>query len=505
MNGVSSANSSKTATTKANAVPANNGTTTQSSSGTGTMQRTSSITSNATNSGSTRLTNGDGSVAASSKGKRTAPPAIDPSEVHEMVQSRIAALEGEKVQGGEEEKRSAEEAKKTLKGLTLPQTHVKYVELYQEFKRQEREHAKERQKNKKESDASKTTLTNVQKLKSKTDAVVRDMQKQNKDLREEAKRLKNSLQQVELQVGQISSALSQLSHAKEDIQRRVDRDKKREKRYAEMPDIVIKVVCRYRAELFFKISRKTKLARLFSAWTERMDARSYVPTLPDGGQKSGDMLPKITPAAPTMQFLFTHMGRGLEPDQTPEDAGMEDGDEILAVEMMDLTGPEVEEVQKHEKVRIQKNWSLDPVEARHSIENIFDGVVRERLKDLLRQYELREKHFEAIIRSKELEVMLSKARTQEVRSDLEREAELMAAIQNQNNAMAKRLDDIQAMHQDLAAQIEMCHEFLFQMKQEDGDPKSRALSMFEALRHQVASQFEESDSVSETDQTTQDE
>jgi len=31
---------------------------------------------------------------------------IDPSEVHEMVQNRIAALEGEKVQGGEEDKRS---------------------------------------------------------------------------------------------------------------------------------------------------------------------------------------------------------------------------------------------------------------------------------------------------------------------------------------------------------------------------------------------------------------
>lgn len=54
------------------------------------------------------------------------------------------------------------------------------------------------------------------------------------------------------------------------------------------------------------------------------------------------MLPKIaTPAGPCMQFLFTHKGRGLEPDHTPEDAGMEDGDEILAVEMMDLTGPEV--------------------------------------------------------------------------------------------------------------------------------------------------------------------
>ena len=128
---------------------------------------------------------------------------------------------------------------------------------------------------------------------------------------------------------------------KEDLQKRVERDKKKEKRHAEMPDIVIKVVCRYRAELFFKISRKTKLARLFTAWTERMDARSYVPMIPETAQKSGDMLPKISTAAPVMQFLFTHMGRGLELDQTPEDAGMEDGDEILAVEMMDLTGPDV--------------------------------------------------------------------------------------------------------------------------------------------------------------------
>lgn len=42
----------------------------------------------------------------------------------------------------------------------------------------------------------------------------------------------------------------------------------------------------------------------------------------------------------TMQFIFTHNGRGVEADQTPEEAGMEDGDEILAVELMDLTeGP----------------------------------------------------------------------------------------------------------------------------------------------------------------------
>lgn len=41
------------------------------------------------------------------------------------------------------------------------------------------------------------------------------------------------------------------------------------------------------------------------------------------------------------------------------------------------------------------------------------GRVRERLKEILRQYELRERHFECVIRSKELEVLLSRARAAE--------------------------------------------------------------------------------------------
>ena len=69
--------------------------------------------------------------------------------------------------------------------------------------------------------------------------------------------------------------------------------------------------------------------------------------------------------------------------------------------------------------------------AKRTLEEIFDGVyvicyiillslipaharsVRERLKDVLRQYELRERHFECVIRSKELEVLLSRARAAE--------------------------------------------------------------------------------------------
>jgi hypothetical protein len=42
-----------------------------------------------------------------------------------------------------------------------------------------------------------------------------------------------------------------------------------------------------------------------------------------------------------------------------------------------------------------------------------DHRVRERLKEVLRQYELRERHFECVIRSKELEVLLSRARAAE--------------------------------------------------------------------------------------------
>lgn len=39
--------------------------------------------------------------------------------------------------------------------------------------------------------------------------------------------------------------------------------------------------------------------------------------------------------------------------------------------------------------------------------------MRGRLKEILRQYELRERHFECVIRSKELEVLLSRARAAE--------------------------------------------------------------------------------------------
>ena len=145
---------------------------------------------------------------------------------------------------------------------------------------------------------------------------------------------------------------------KNDIAKRAERAKIQDMKSREMPDIVVKVICKYRAELFFKISRKTKLSRLFNAWTERMETgatplkKGEAKTANGGGGGGAAAVNGTTgpdkASAPTpgsMQFLFTHAGRMLEAQQTPEEALMEDGDEILAVEMMDLTdGAGTEEV-----------------------------------------------------------------------------------------------------------------------------------------------------------------
>lgn len=142
---------------------------------------------------------------------------------------------------------------------------------------------------------------------------------------------------------------------KNDMAKRAERAKIQDVKYREMPDIVVKVVCKYRAELFFKISRKTKLSRLFNAWTERMESNvkkgENTKSQPLGAsvtassQVNGTASSHSAPSNSSMQFLFSHGGRSLEADQTPEEVGMEEGDEILAVEIMDLTeGPGTEDI-----------------------------------------------------------------------------------------------------------------------------------------------------------------
>jgi hypothetical protein len=159
----------------------------------------------------------------------------------------------------------------------------------------------------------------------------------------------------------LNASLAQIVQMKNDISRRAEKAKMQDLKYRQSPDIVVKVICRYRAELFFKISRKTKLVKLFAAWTDRMETGGSggYGGASGSGKKAGEPTRTSSrsvngvPGAPVTSpssagsganFIFTHSGRQVDAEQTPEEAGMEDGDEILAVELMDLTEGPCEDV-----------------------------------------------------------------------------------------------------------------------------------------------------------------
>jgi len=138
---------------------------------------------------------------------------------------------------------------------------------------------------------------------------------------------------------------------------------------------------------------------------------------------------------------------------------MEDGDEILAVELMDLTeGPcaDASDESEPQRQKLKKFWTDDPAEAVRTMEEIFDGVVRARLKDILRQYELRERHFECVIRSKELEVLLSRARAAEQKQLAEGEKARAEKVEEENQQLRKELDDAQKAQTMLVERLISC-------------------------------------------------
>ncbi|TFK56628.1 hypothetical protein OE88DRAFT_1670045 [Heliocybe sulcata] len=391
----------------------------------------------------------NGTHGHAQKGKKKNEPApVDPAAMYESLKNRIAALEEEEVHEEEEERKFAEEAQKSVKGMGENAIHAKYIELFAELKRMERDHAKEKQKLVKDKDAAKSQLTKANQTKTKMENLARELQKDNKKLREDSKRLAQCVEDAQEEIAQMKS----------DMAKRAEKAKLQDVKYREMPDIVVKVVCRYRAELFFKISRKTKLSRLFNAWTDRMETSTSkkVESVKAGtsagsasnAQVNGTAKPDGNAApsshASSMQFIFSYGGRMLEADQTPEEAGMEDGDEIYAVELMDLTdAPDTDGLDdrvESRRQKLKKNWTDNPREARRALEDMFDIVVRERLKEVLRQYELRERHFECVIRSKELEVLLSRARAAEQKQVAEGEKARAEFLEEQKRQMAKELE-----------------------------------------------------------------
>ncbi|KAH8110693.1 hypothetical protein DFH11DRAFT_1513997 [Phellopilus nigrolimitatus] len=419
--------------------------------------------------------------APGKKGAAKADTPVDPQAMYESLKSKIAALEEELNHADEEELKFAEEAQKSVRGMEDNAVHAKYVELFAEMKRVERDHAKEKQKLVKDKDTAKSQLTKVNQTKAKLENLARDLTKDNKKLREEKQHL---LQDV-------AKGLDEIKQLSAEITKGKDKARQAEARTRDQPDIVVKVVCKYRAELFFKISRKTKLSRLFAAWTERMENNTLAalrkagagagstaagapqvngtaapppaptpspPPAPqsakgsdaasthsNGSAHSGSTAVNGAPPPPPMAFLYTHQGRSLDPEMTIEDAGIDDTDEILAIELMDLTGPlpdDAEELVEARRPKLKKNWAENPREAKRAMEEIFDGVAKERLKLVLRQYELRERHFECFIRSKELELLLAKYRESEQRQLVEFERSRIDKLEEDNQQVRKELEDV---------------------------------------------------------------
>ncbi|PPR01913.1 hypothetical protein CVT24_001252 [Panaeolus cyanescens] len=408
--------------------------------------------------------NGHHPPANNTKGKKRNETPIDPATMYESLKNRIAALEEEEVLEEEEERRFAEEAQKSVKGLEDNVIHNKYIELFAEFKRLERDHAKEKQKLVKDKDAAKGQLTKANQTKTKMENLARELQKDNKRLR--------------------------LARMKSDFAKRADKAKQQDVKYRESPDVVVKVVCRYRAELFFKISRKTKLSRLITSWTERMERNGGKPEM-KGGENNGskpDQAGQPAASSNPMQFIFTYNGRILEAEQTPEDVGIDEGDEILAVELMDLTegGSDSDEYERYVEPRrelLKKAWTDDPQEAKRTIEEIFDGVIRERLKEVLRQYELRERHFECVIRSKELEVLLSRARAAEQKQLAE--GEKNRALKQEEEAslirqLRKDLEEVQNGQTMLIDKLITCCKEIIQKPNAE-----RTQRLFASLREEL--------------------
>jgi hypothetical protein len=69
--------------------------------------------------------------------------------------------------------------------------------------------------------------------------------------------------------------------------------------------------------------------------------------------------------------------------------------------------------------------------------------IREKLKIVLRQYEVREQQYEAVLKSKELEILLAKARSEESKHQVDEARAQTRDCQTQSERYGKAMDEMQ--------------------------------------------------------------
>nr|CAG8485339.1 12030_t:CDS:10 [Entrophospora candida]CAG8535807.1 5496_t:CDS:10 [Entrophospora candida] len=135
---------------------------------------------------------------------------LDPQELNNMIQNKISQLETESSLEDEEEKAISKAVKKASKEIKeiinshddqlekIDTIQQRYMELFQEMKRLERDYAKMKKRNEllqKEKDSTKNELAKSNSVKHKFENICRELHKENKRIKEESKRLAASEQQ----------------------------------------------------------------------------------------------------------------------------------------------------------------------------------------------------------------------------------------------------------------------------------------------------------------------
>ncbi|KXS16904.1 hypothetical protein M427DRAFT_54946 [Gonapodya prolifera JEL478] len=146
------------------------------------------------------------------KGKAARKPTQKPTpeELSQMIQSKISELQTEQKSIEEEEEELASQVRKATTELSelvnaqntqgdkIDVIQQKYMELFQEHKRLERELGKIKRKSEqaaKDKDSAKAEVSKLTSQKQKIETVCRELQKENKRIKEESKRLAVSEQQ----------------------------------------------------------------------------------------------------------------------------------------------------------------------------------------------------------------------------------------------------------------------------------------------------------------------
>ncbi|RUS15291.1 myosin-like coiled-coil protein-domain-containing protein [Endogone sp. FLAS-F59071] len=133
---------------------------------------------------------------AKKAGGKGAKKQLTPEELNSMIHSKISQLEEETAHEEEEEQALANAVKKANKEITqvidseeadkLTIVHQKYMEIFQEMKRLERDNGKMRKQTelvRKERDAAKSDLSKANSMKHKLETVCRELQKENKRIK----------------------------------------------------------------------------------------------------------------------------------------------------------------------------------------------------------------------------------------------------------------------------------------------------------------------------------